>query len=234
MTRLLGYALAAGLLAGTGALLTGELVLSRYRSDLLAPLSIRPSPDEMRRWKDARLYSATLTFTAMGGFLVMALGFAGGFARSSVSGGTRVAIVGLLLGAAAAASVALVLVSFFFKRYDPQSGDLMLPLLTHGAIWSVIGALGGLALGLGLGGRGRWRAALVGGLVGAAAATIVYEVVGALVFPSAKTDLPLSSSLTTRAMAEFLVAILSAVGAALAAYSSDGAGETTAPSSYRH
>jgi hypothetical protein len=215
MSRLLAFA-AAGLVAGVASLLAGEAVLTRYQSDLLAPLSISPSPEEMHRWKDARLYSATLTFTTMGGFVGLAMGLAGGSARRSVSLGARAAILGLLLGTATTASLAWVLVSVFFARHDPQSGDLVLPLLTHGAIWSAVGAIGGLAFGLGLGGQGRWKATLVGGLVGAAAATIVYEIVGALVFASNKTDLPVSSSITTRAMAQLLVAILSAVGAAMA------------------
>jgi hypothetical protein len=89
-------------------------------------------------------------------------------------------------------------------------------LLTHGAIWSAVGAIGGLSLGLGLGGQGRWKATLVGGFIGAAAATIVYEMVGALAFASNKTDLPLSASIATRGMAQLLVAIFSAVGAASA------------------
>jgi hypothetical protein len=216
MSRLLAFALAAGLIAGVTSLLAGEAVVSRYRSNLLAPLSIHPSPEDIRRWRDARVYSATLSFTAMGGILGLALGLAGGSARRSVSASARAAILGLLLGTTAAAATALVLVQVFFKRYDPQSGDLVLPLLTHGAIWSIVGAVGGLAFGLGLGGQGRWKATLVGGLVGAAAATIIYEIVGAVAFASDKTDLPLSSSITTRGMAQFLVAILSAVGAALA------------------
>ena len=214
--RLLAFALAAGLIAGVASLLAGEVILNRYQSDLTPPLKISPSPEDMRRWRDARLYSATLTFTTMGGFLGLAMGLAGGLARRSVFAGVRAAILGLLLGTAAAASMAFVLVSIFFKRHDPQSGDLVLPLLTHGAIWSAVGAIGGLAFGLGLGGQGRWKATLVGGLVGAAAATIVYEIVGALAFASSKTDLPVSSSITTRGMAQLLVAILSAVGAVLA------------------
>jgi hypothetical protein len=89
-------------------------------------------------------------------------------------------------------------------------------LLTHGAIWLAVGAVGGLAFGLGLGGRGRWQATLVGGLIGAAAATVVYELVGALVFASSRTDLPLSSSSTTRGMAMLLVATMASIGAVLA------------------
>jgi hypothetical protein len=140
----------------------------------------------------------------------------GGLARRSVVAGARAASLGLVLGAAAMAPLALVLVSNFFKRHDPHSGDLVLPLVTHGAIWSAVGAIGGLAFGLGMGGRGRWKATVMGGLVGAAAATVVYELVGALAFALNKTDLPVSSSITTRGMAQLLVAMLSAAGVVLA------------------
>jgi H+/Cl- antiporter ClcA len=90
-------------------------------------------------------------------------------------------------------------------------------LLTHGAIWSAVGAIGGLAFGLGLGGQGRWKATLVGGFVGAVAATVVYEIVGALAFATSKTDLPLSASIMARGMAQLLVAILTAIGAVVSA-----------------
>src|SRR5262249_8977291 len=103
-----------------------------------------------------------------------------------------------------------------FKTHDPQPNELLLPLLTHGAIWSTVGAIAGLMFGLGLGGKGRWMATLVGGLAGAAAATIIYEIVGALAFASSKTDLPVSSSIASRGMAHLLVAILSVGGAAWA------------------
>jgi MFS family permease len=214
--RLLALALAAGLIAGVASWLAGEVILNGYKSDLVPALKISPSPEDIRRWKDARIYSATLTFATMGGCLGLTMGLAGGLARRAVFASARAAIQGLLLGTAVAGSTAFVLVSIFFKRHDPQSGDLVLPLLTHGAIWSTVGAIGGLAFGLGLGGQGRWKATLVGGLVGAVAATIVYEIVGALAFASSKTDLPVSSSITTRGMAQLLVAILSAVGAVLA------------------
>ena len=68
----------------------------------------------------------------------------------------------------------------------------MLPLLTLGSICSSVGAAGGLAFGIGLGGRDRWMKSLLGGLVGAALATVVYELVGAIAFPTDKTELPIS------------------------------------------
>jgi hypothetical protein len=214
--RLLIYAIAAGLAAGAASWFAGETVLASYQRDLFPPLKISPTVEDMRRLREARLYSATLSFAAMGGLLGLAMGLAGGLARRSASASAQAAILGLLLGTATAAPIAFVLVTVFFKQHDPQSVDLVLPLLTHGAIWSGVGVIGGLAFGLGLGGRGRWKATLVGGFAGAAAATVVYEIVGALAFASNKTDLPLSASVTTRGMAQLLVALLSAVGAALA------------------
>ena len=124
--------------------------------------------------------------------------------------------LGLVLGTATGGSMALVLVPIFFKRHDPQSNDLVLPLLTHGAIWSTIGAVGGLAFGLGIGGRGRWKRTLAGGLAGGGRGDDRLRNRRGVAFPTSKTDLPLSSSIATRAMAQLLVAILSAVGAVLA------------------
>jgi hypothetical protein len=214
--RVLVFAATAGLIAGVASWLAGEMVHTRYQRDLLAPLAISPSPEQMRRWKDARLYSAALTFTLMGGCLGLAMGAAGGAARRSGWAGVKAAIFGLVMGTAAAAAAALFLVPFFFKTHDPQSGSLVLPLLTHGAILSAVGAIGGLAFGLGMGGQGRWKSALAGGLVGGAAATIVYEIVGAVAFATYQTDMPVSSSIITRGIAQMLVAVLSAVGASLA------------------
>ena len=214
--QLFALAIAAALIAGVASLFAGEAILKSYETDLVPALKVHPDPEDMRRYRDARLYSAALTFTTMGGLLGLTMGIAGGLASRSVSSSGQAAILGLLLGTTAAASMSLVLVSVFFNRHDPQSVDLLLPLLTHGAIWSVVGAIGGLAFGLGLGGQGRWKATMMGGLLGAAAATVVYEMVGALLFASSKTDLPVSTSMTTRALAQFLVAILSASGAVLA------------------
>jgi hypothetical protein len=216
MKGIMTLAFAAGMLAGIPSLFLGESVMNRYREDLRAPLSISPTPQEMRRWKDARLYSATLTFMAMGGLLGFALGAAGGAARPSLSAGAGAGVVGILLGTIAAGALSLLLIPVFFNKHDPQSGDLVLPLLIHGAIWSAIGSVGGLAFGLGLGGRRHWLRGLLGGLLGGAAATIVYEVVGAVAFPSDHTDLPLASAVTARAMAQLLVTTFSAGGAALA------------------
>ena len=87
-SRLLALALAAGLLACVASLLAGEVILNGYRNDMVPARKLHPSPDDMRRTRDARLYSAALTFTAMGGFLGLTMGWAGGLARRSVFAST--------------------------------------------------------------------------------------------------------------------------------------------------
>jgi hypothetical protein len=213
---LLAIACLAGLVAGVASMRAGETILGRYRGDLVQAITTHPKPEDMQRWRNARLYSAVWTFTTMGGCLAVAMGLAGGLARRSALAAGSAAIAGLVLGTATAGGLAYILVANFYKHHDPQSNDLVLPLLTHCAIWSAAGAIGGLAFGLGLGGRGRWKATVMGGLAGAAAATIVYELAGALAFASSKTDLPLSDSSITRGMAQLLTATFAAAGAVLA------------------
>jgi hypothetical protein len=119
----------------------------------------------------------------------------------------------------------------FFKTHDPQSQDLLLPLWTLGSISSAVGAAGGLAFGLGLGGRDRWRKTTAGGLIGAALATVVYEFAGAVAFPAARTELPISHESATRAMYHVLVAVLAAAGSTLALGLSAGNKDGTPPMS---
>jgi hypothetical protein len=206
----------AALVAAIVSSIAGEAILSSYRGELFPKLKIRPSPEDLRRLDDARTNSATLTFAALGGALGLMLGLAGGLARRSASAGVRSAILGFVLGVAAPACVAIWLVPFFYRNHDPQSNDLLMSLFTQGAIWSSLGAAGGLALGAGLGGRGLWKRALVGGIAGAAAAAIIYEIAGALMFATGKTELPIAASFPARALAQTLVSVLTAAGAVLA------------------
>jgi hypothetical protein len=93
----------------------------------------------------------------------------------------------------------------------------LLPLLTQGGVWSLVGAAGGLALGLGLGSLGQAVRAGLGGLVGAALGAAVYEALAAFSFPNDETDQPVSKTWVTRLIVRLLVAGFAAAGAALAA-----------------
>jgi hypothetical protein len=213
--RLLGVALVAGLLAGVAAWLVGATILESYRDALTPKVTREVDAELVRRFARARLTSAVGTFTALGAIVGLSLGMAGGLARRSASAAARAAIVGCGVGSIAGLSISLLVLPNFYKAHDPQSHDLLLPLLTLGSICSSVGAAGGLAFGIGIGGRGRWMKSLLGGLVGAALATVVYEIVGAIAFPADKTELPISQTHATRAMLHVLVAALAAVGSAL-------------------
>ena len=194
----------------------GETILEAYRTVLTPKIQREVDADLVRQFARARLTSTLVTFTALGAIIGLGLGLAGGLARRSAVAGAKAALVGCVVGSIAAASVSLLVLPNFFKRYDPQSQDLVLPMLTLGAICSSVGAAGGLAFGVGLGGRDRWMKSLVGGLIGAALGTVAYELVGALAFPTDRTELPISVTHATRAMLHILVAAMTAVGSALA------------------
>ncbi len=213
--RLVSMALAAGLLGGVAAWLAGEAILHSYRDVLNPQVKREVDAEAVHRFARAQLTSARDTYTALGAIVGFSLGLAGGLARRSASAGAKAALVGGLLGAIAAASISLLVVPHFFKTHDPQSQDLMLPMLTVGSICSVIGGAGGLAFGVGVGGRGRWMKSLLGGLVGAALATVAYELIGAVAFATDKADLPISEAVATRAMLCLLVALFAAAGSAL-------------------
>jgi hypothetical protein len=209
-------ALAAGLLAGVAAWLVGEAILEAHRSVLSPKVGRDVDAEAVRKFARATLTSASGTFTALGAILGLSLGMAGGLARRSASAGFRAALLGCVVGAIGGGSSSLLILPYFFKNQDPHSPDLMLPLLTIGSICAAVGATGGLAFGVGLGGRDRWVKSLVGGLLGAGLGAVVYEVVGAIAFPSDRTDLAISFTPVTRAMLHVLAATLAAVGAALA------------------
>lgn len=208
-------AMAAGLVAGVAAWLAGEGILESYQSVLNPKIQREVNPEAVRRYARAMLTSAAAAFAALGAILGLCLGLSGGLARRSAPAGVRAALLGCVLGALAGAGSAFAVLPYFFKNLDPQSHDLMFPLLTVGSICSAVGAAGGLAFGVGLGGRGRCLNALVGGLLGAALGAVVYEVVGAIAFPTEKTELAISLSPITRAMFHVLVALMAAAGSAL-------------------
>jgi len=95
-----------------------------------------------------------------------------------------------------------------------MSTEMAASLITHGGIWGAVGAIGGLAFGIGLGGRSRAVRALLGGLLGAVAGAILYELIGALALPDNKSMEPIAATWGTRILAQVLAVISTAVGVA--------------------
>jgi hypothetical protein len=216
-------ALTAGLISGFASWLIGETLHGRFRP-VEATSGARASAEMKARSvaeaKAAEAFEASLAFGSLGAVLGLTLGLAGGSARGSARAALIAAIVGSFLGGAAGAGMSRVLLPIYFRILDPDHGDLTLAILILGGIWPVIGAAGGAAFGIGLGERGRAVRALLGGLLGALAGVLVYEIVGALVFPLDKTSNPLSATWGTRLFARLAVTTFASAGAARGALDS--------------
>ena len=217
----------AGLLAGLVAWLAGEATLDAFRPPLLpvtmmGQVSYAPSYAGQAR---AHFRNATLAYVELGAVLGLALGLAGGLARGSVRGGLLAAVLGAVAGAALTFGTSLAALPFYFRAHDVASEelsrDVLLPMLVHVGAWSGVGLAGGLALGLGLGIRGKlgmmraYRAAL-GGLMGAAIGGVVFDLIASLAFQEQSGE-PLSRTWATRLIARFAVAVVASAMAAVVA-----------------
>jgi hypothetical protein len=148
----------------------------------------------------------------LGGTLGLGLGLAGGLLRGSARSAGLAGPVGVVLGGAAGAGAAKVLVPLYFSNYSAVS--LSVPLLVHGGLWTSISIAAGLAFGLGIEGPGRVIEAVIYAIVGALLATFTYEFAGVWLFPAAQTDRPLPVTSGSRMFAYLVVALM--IGAALA------------------
>jgi hypothetical protein len=220
--------LAAGLLAGLAGFGIGEAAPKLFRPSLeFSPELMRDRnriPIETdRRARVAGDQSAALAYSGLGMVLGLALGAAGGLARRSPRAAIAAGVVGLVLGGTAGAGMSRILLPLFhasrtaFSEED-HNNDLALALRTHGGIWLAVGAAAGLALGIGLGGGGaRMARALIGGIMGAGIAAVIYEFGGAILFPVAETFRPMAMEMIPRLLAHLAVALCVAAGALLVA-----------------
>ena len=218
--RLWAWALGAGLLAGVVSWLGGEAC-----HELIKPprhtvnshgMTLRVT--DRREEAAAVAKNAGLAFLLLGAALGGGLGAAGGLARGSRRAAVQATGAGLVLGIVAAGGMSLALLPAYnaYQRRHPDEAarDLLWPLLVHAGIWSAAGAAGGLALALGLGGRGAIPRAMLGGFLGAAVGTVAYELAGAF-FPAARTSQFVSATWETRLMARLAVTLLASGGAAM-------------------
>jgi len=167
----------------------------------------------------AEARNAALALGLTGAIVGLALGLAGGLARRSARAGAVAAFLGLVLGAVAGAGSALAAVPLAtdVRNRDPGniSVEMASSLLVHGLPWAAVGAVGGLAFGIGLGGRVRAGRGLLGGLLGAVAGVFLYEVIAALGLPATKTVDPIATSWGIRLLAQCLAVSSVAVGIAV-------------------
>jgi hypothetical protein len=212
--------LVAGLAVGVLSWLAGEAAghaFAARRVLVTNRLGFQAKGATDRTAAEAEVKNVALSSGLFGALLGAVLGACGGLGRRSAAAARRAALIGLLIGAVAGTGAALAIVPQYFRWYlRLRPEGLIPPLLLHGGIWGAIGAAGGLAFGLGRGGRGQAAQALLGGLLGALQGAVLYELIGALAFPTSRTDQPAAADWTPRLLARLLVAGLAALGAALA------------------
>jgi hypothetical protein len=221
--RLWLLALAGGLAAGLIGWGVGEVCYKAFEAKFVKP----PNWGQINAYEKinvealqllektppAETKNGAIAFGALGAALGALLGLAGALARGAARSGLAVALAGLLIGGGTGAIAAVAATQGFYRYLDPESG-LILPFLTHAAIWVPIGAAGGAALGLGLGGGRRVLQGIVGGVMGVLIATITFEFINAIAFPTDRVDAPIPGSLLARLLAHGLVGVLAALGAA--------------------
>jgi hypothetical protein len=217
--RLVALAAGTGLLAGLAAWAAGEtpVVVAQpvgHEVNFFGSGVMVPAMTPEAELAAARRTSAA-TYGVLGGLLGLLLGLLGGATarnarRAAMAGGAGLA-VGALLGAGIPWATLPA-----FEPWRAGGEEALLPaLLMHAAFWVPIGAAGGLALGLGR--QGRALPAAAGGAAAALVASVVYELCGAMLFPTAATAEPVSATWGTRLLAHVLVATFAAAGAARAA-----------------
>jgi hypothetical protein len=211
--------LTAGLAAGLGSWLAGELAHEAFKPRLFVVevmgMSSRQPSRESQIAADCK--NATLVFAILGGVTGLAMGLAGGFAGRSGSRGFKVGLGALVIGGLVGTLASQSLVPLFFRGLVPDRSDLLAPVMIHGSIWVAIGAVGGLAFAIGLRCRARLADAIAGAAFGALLATIFFHASAAAVFPDSRSTDPVASTSLVRLLAMGLISVLVAIGAAAGA-----------------
>jgi hypothetical protein len=155
---------------------------------------------------------------ALGGALGLLCGFSlsGDLTRRFPAGPVLGGLFGLLLGASLGAWPSFFLMPWHWYAFTRMGADqeIVRPVLMHLALWCTPAAAAGMAYGLGRFGLNLrpLANATVGGILGAAIGTIVYDVIGATMFPLASTTDPWSATPETRLLARICVAGFVALG----------------------
>jgi hypothetical protein len=217
-------ALAAGVMAGFLAWLLGEPIHSRFAPPKFVNTASSTGgfldPAEVYKLdtakQKAQILDACLVFGTFGVALGLALGLAGGWAQRIDGKAVRNrALFGLILGGVVAAAVTALALPVYYRVHNPDTNDLVVGLLSQVVISAAIGVAGGAAFGVGLGHRDVIARAAIGGLLGACAGAMVYEILGAIVFPLDETSSPISATWGTRLLGRLAVATLASAGATL-------------------
>ncbi len=178
---------------GEGALIGLE---PSFQMDEETQGAIETSTAEVKRQMfEAELWTAVISYTALGGLLGLGLGLLG-----SVYGIPRAGrwvfgpLIGLFVGALGGGTATYFLALMFQKalQANPQAyaNDLLGGILIHCGMWMAAGVAGSLALSIGLLGWKRAPLAAIGGILGVIFGTFLYDILGGILFATAQTSHP--------------------------------------------
>jgi hypothetical protein len=219
--RCLVFSLLAGLLAALISGLGGESINGRFIPPLMATSGF-PSIEEAQAAANARTagirLEATLRAVMLGASLGLLLGLAAGGTTKSVRPIASFSLLGFCSGGLAAGAATWSLVPVFYGFYDPDKDVLLQTLLIHGTIAMIIGGAVGLPFALGLQSSlnckipGLIRQTVIGGMLGALAGSLIFQIFGMILFPLDQTNLPISKSTISRLTSNLLIALMSSAG----------------------
>lgn len=179
--------------------------------------------------------AAIVTTTArsggvFGALLGLASGAATGLARRSQRGAVRAALIGACLGAIVGGGLSYAGSPLYYRFRETFTNDLIPSFLLHGTVGAAIGAVAGLATGLGAAAPARRLFPYVlGGAVGAAIGAVVFVCLGAVFFAGDQTGGPISTTATSRLAARLTVALVFALGVMTTLHERRPAGQPALP-----
>jgi hypothetical protein len=229
-SRVWTSALLGALAAGLISFAAGEVIHARYAHVTYNNLpkldrsvygqNAGPLAERMREVEYAS-DDAIYAYGFLGALLGVALGLAGAVASRNTRKAPIAALAGLALGALGGAGAsALVLPPIFapgiLTGVRALAYDSTRVMIMHGSIWAAIGAASGLVLSLGLGEKALFPQGVVGGMLGGALASLLYNMVGGFLVPAtAEAYRPVAMEPAPRAAAHVCVGLLVAAGATL-------------------
>ena len=189
-------ALSAGLAAGLVAWLAGEPARNTFRPRLYRVISMGVTGDVPSRESQAEAdtKNATVTFAIVGGAMGLAMGLAGGLVSRSLKRGAAVGLAALVAGAIVGVLLSHALIPLFFRRLVPDANDLMTPMLLQAGIWMAIGAVGGLAFGVGMRCGRQLPGTIVAACAGGMCAAVLYNLLSGWLFHDWNASDPVGNS----------------------------------------
>ena len=210
-------ALMAGIAAGLIAWGTGEILRLSFAPPAHLVGALERSVELLREQNKADLGNAMVAFGLLGSATGMALGIAGGLSRRSIRASAIAGGVGLLAGVATGVGSTRLVAPILARNPVLVSENVLAAILFNGIVWSAVGSAGGLAFAIGRGDRrGMMARSLFGAVTGAILGVVLFNFLGAIAFPLARTDRLIPLTTESRFLARMMAGVLVGLGVALA------------------